>query len=79
MFTQASVLEALTGQRPEMPSREITGAVIDSRQAIPGALFVALPGEQVDGHDFVQDAFNRGASISLVQQDLSGQFPQIAI
>jgi UDP-N-acetylmuramoyl-tripeptide--D-alanyl-D-alanine ligase len=30
--------------------------VIDSRLATPGSLFVALPGERVDGHDFVATA-----------------------
>ncbi len=42
-------------------------AVVDSRQAQPGSLFVALPGEHADGHAFVQDAFARGASGALVR------------
>jgi len=40
--------------------------VIDSRLATPGALFVALPGEQVDGHDFLAAAHARGAVAALV-------------
>jgi len=44
-------------------------AVIDSRLAIPGALFVALGGERVDGHDFIADAVARGARAALVRQD----------
>lgn len=40
--------------------------VIDSREAGPGALFVALPGEHADGHDFVADAAARGATGALV-------------
>ncbi|MGH3421058.1 MAG: Mur ligase domain-containing protein, partial [Streptosporangiaceae bacterium] len=35
--------------------------VIDSRRAVPGALFVAVVGERVDGHDFVQAAMAAGA------------------
>ncbi|MEA5155448.1 UDP-N-acetylmuramoyl-tripeptide--D-alanyl-D-alanine ligase [Raineyella sp.] len=35
--------------------------VIDSRKATPGALFVAFPGEQVDGHDYVARAALAGA------------------
>lgn len=31
---------------------EITAVVYDSRKAGPGALFVCLPGEQADGHDY---------------------------
>src|ERR1700748_658011 len=38
----------------------------DSRGAAPGAIFVALRGEHVDGHRFVEDAFRNGASAALV-------------
>jgi UDP-N-acetylmuramoyl-tripeptide--D-alanyl-D-alanine ligase len=48
----------------------ISEVVIDSRKAKPGALFVALPGEQADGHDYVSDAFSRGALAALVQKPL---------
>src|SRR5215469_18550061 len=44
------------------PARVITGpVVIDSRQAVPGALFAALPGERADGHDFAAAAVAAGA------------------
>ncbi|MEU6858177.1 UDP-N-acetylmuramoyl-tripeptide--D-alanyl-D-alanine ligase [Glycomyces sp. NPDC046736] len=36
-------------------------AVLDGRQAEPGGLFVAFPGEQVDGHDFAEQAGASGA------------------
>jgi alanine racemase len=41
----------------------------DSRGAAPGALFVALQGQQTDGHRFLQDAFRNGASAALVEKD----------
>jgi UDP-N-acetylmuramoyl-tripeptide--D-alanyl-D-alanine ligase len=48
----------------------------DSRTLRPGDLFVALPGERFDGHDFVAKAFERGAAGALVgrnrAQELSG-------
>jgi UDP-N-acetylmuramoyl-tripeptide--D-alanyl-D-alanine ligase len=44
----------------------LTGVSIDSRTARPGDLFVALRGEARDGHDFVGDAFARGAAAALV-------------
>ena len=74
MLKVADVIEALSGFRPEWARQVITEAVADSRQVIPGALFVALPGERVDGHDFVGQAFERGAQLVLVQKDLSAQF-----
>lgn len=74
MLKIADVLEALTGYRPEHASLVISEAVIDSRKVIPAAMFVALPGERLDGHDFVSQAFERGAHLALVQRDLSCQF-----
>jgi len=52
----------------------ITEAVIDSRQVTPGCLFVAIQGERVDGHNFIQDAFSQGASFALIEHDISGSF-----
>jgi UDP-N-acetylmuramoyl-tripeptide--D-alanyl-D-alanine ligase len=41
----------------------------DSRRARSGSLFVALRGQHADGHDFVHDAFRRGATAALVRRD----------
>ena len=39
-----------------LKNREVSGVVIDSRQAEPGCLFVALPGYKTDGHRFLREA-----------------------
>jgi UDP-N-acetylmuramoyl-tripeptide--D-alanyl-D-alanine ligase len=57
----------------------ITDAVIHSQRAIPGALFVAIPGQHVDGHDFVEDAIKHGVVLELVQRDMSAQIPTLDI
>jgi len=75
MLELTDIIEALSGTRPAVARRVITKAVVDSRQAIPGCLFVALPGEHVEGHEFVGQAFESGAHIALVQRDLSDRFP----
>jgi UDP-N-acetylmuramoyl-tripeptide--D-alanyl-D-alanine ligase len=77
MLTIADILEALSGIRPQRAGQVITEACIDSRKVIPGALFIAIPGEHLDGHDFVEEAFERGAHLALVQKDLSGQLSQL--
>ena len=41
----------------------------DSRQLIPGELFVAVRGERGDGHDYLLDAVKRGASGLLLEQN----------
>jgi UDP-N-acetylmuramoyl-tripeptide--D-alanyl-D-alanine ligase len=74
MLTLADILEALSGVRPDRANQVITDTVIDSRQAIPGCFFIALPGESADGHDFIQEAFENGARFALVQKDLTDQF-----
>jgi len=55
----------------------ITDAAIDSRVVIPGALFVALTGEKVNGHDFIDQAFTRGAVAALVERDVPSEFSVI--
>lgn len=77
MLTLADIFEGLTTVRPDFRSQVVTEAVVDSRQAVPGSLFVALPGERTDGHNFIGDAFHHGAVAALVQQDQSGLYPQL--
>jgi UDP-N-acetylmuramoyl-tripeptide--D-alanyl-D-alanine ligase len=78
MLTLGVILEAITnrsaGTYDALPlaHRVITDAVIDSRLSIPGCLFVALPGEKVDGHQFVEDAFRRGAAVALTDKEIPG-------
>ncbi len=75
MLTLGTVVAALIGSRPEsaLLSQPIAEVVIDSRRARKHALFVALPGEITDGHQFVQQAFSAGAMAALVQQDVSAE------
>ena len=77
MLTLSDVIEALTVTRPETPTPVITEAAIDSRQVIPGGLFVAIPGERVDGHEYVDEAFKRGASFALIQHEVTGDYPSL--
>jgi UDP-N-acetylmuramoyl-tripeptide--D-alanyl-D-alanine ligase len=51
--------------------------VTDSRAVVAGDLFVALPGERVDGHDFVAGAAQAGAVAALVQRALPLDLPQL--
>lgn len=74
MLTVADILEALTLTRPTAP-QIISEAAVDSRQVIPAALFIALEGEQQDGHQFVNDAFRRGAQAVLIEKEVESQYP----
>ena len=56
------------------PEGAVTGEVrIDSRGVQPGDLFVALPGENTDGHAFAPSAVDAGAVAALVQRPTTGR------
>ena len=66
MFSLADV--AMAAKQPVPRGAEdlvMPAAHFDSRRIQPGMLFVALPGARVDGHDFIGDAFVRGAAAVL--------------
>lgn len=77
MITLKDIVFSLCGYEGEIPNISITAATIDSRIVIPGSMFIAIPGERVDGHSFVSEAFEQGALIALVGRDLYNQFPII--
>jgi UDP-N-acetylmuramoyl-tripeptide--D-alanyl-D-alanine ligase len=58
----------LWGVRPE----GLNGVSIDTRRLEPGALFVALKGTRCDGHNYVADAFAKGAAGAVVCSDWRG-------
>lgn len=72
MLTLQAIFSALNDHNIAPLDVYISSGVIDSRQAIEGSLFIALPGERVDGHDFVQAAFGNGAVLALVAQEMPG-------
>jgi UDP-N-acetylmuramoyl-tripeptide--D-alanyl-D-alanine ligase len=79
MITLIDIIEALKGVRLPGANLVLKDAVIDSRDCKPGSLFIALPGEKVDGHDYVEDAFRRGASLAIVHHDQPDQIPVIGL
>ncbi|YAL84374.1 UDP-N-acetylmuramoyl-tripeptide--D-alanyl-D-alanine ligase [Dermacoccaceae bacterium W4C1] len=59
---QLSAIAAAVGGRLEGPDGLVTSAVVtDSREAVPGSLYVARLGEHADGHDYVPQAESAGA------------------
>ncbi len=60
----AEVFQAVTGQHLD---NKVTGIATDNRHVLPGDMFIALKGEQVDGHTFVSQAVEAGATTLLVE------------
>lgn len=50
-------------------NKEITGIAIDSRKVKEGDLFIPFLGENVDGHNYIESAFEKGAAASLSLKD----------
>jgi len=69
--TLGHILEALTSYRPTDEEPAVSSFVVDSREAVRDSVFIAFQGEKVDGHDYVADAFARGAMVALVQRPIA--------
>jgi UDP-N-acetylmuramoyl-tripeptide--D-alanyl-D-alanine ligase len=54
--------------QPSLPNAKFTGICVDSRMIEPGNLFIALQGDQFDGHDFVKEAEVKGALAAVVNR-----------
>lgn len=72
-LTAAQVAAATGGRLVADPDIRVHSAVVvDSRAAEQGSLFVALPGEHVDGHDYVHSAISGGATLVLAAREVDG-------
>jgi len=66
-------------------NRAFTGVSIDSRSVTDGMLFVAIRGERVDGHDYIDQAIDRGASGIVGEfawpglESIRGNFPVVGV
>ncbi len=69
-FFDAEKILSFTGARPIGPAMPVgfVGISIDSRTIEPSELFVAIHGDRFDGHDFLQDAFAKGALGAVVDR-----------
>jgi UDP-N-acetylmuramoyl-tripeptide--D-alanyl-D-alanine ligase len=66
------VLVALTNYRPTGKEPVVSSFVVDSREARAGSVFIAFRGKHADGHDFVGDAFGRGAIAAIIERPVAG-------
>ncbi|WP_243697749.1 UDP-N-acetylmuramoyl-tripeptide--D-alanyl-D-alanine ligase [Geodermatophilus obscurus] len=75
----AEVAEAVGGRLTPDAAGTVPGKVtVDSRAVAPGDLFVAVPGERVDGHDFLTAAAAAGAVAALTTRP-DGALPCVVV
>lgn len=67
-LTAAEIADITNGRLAADPGTTPLSVVTDSRDATPGSLYVAKPGEHADGHDFIGAAFAAGATLALVER-----------
>lgn len=82
-FTAAEIADITKGRLDADPGITPLSVVTDSREATPGSLYVAKPGEYADGHDFTAAAFAAGATLALVERPVAGPdgapYPSIVV
>ncbi len=79
MRLSLSEIAALTGGQLVGRDVEIQGMSHDSRACQSGNLFVALPGENSDGHRFIPAAQKSGAKAALVSEAVETDFPHVRV
>jgi len=80
MYNSRMKLSQLIAALPDLHTQpandpDITLITTDSRQVIPGALFVAYPGVSVDGHHFIPQALQRGAVAIIGERAIADMVP----
>src|SRR5205814_4362653 len=64
------LVDELSAVKVEGPlDREIAGISYDSRRVTPGMVFVAIPGQKTDGHEFISTAIDRGATAVICEKN----------
>jgi len=68
-FNAQKLSEWCGGSWDPHPPMHISGVSNDTRSLRSGNIYVAVSGDRFDGHDYVNEAFVRGASASIVRSD----------
>ncbi|MDO4580966.1 MAG: UDP-N-acetylmuramoyl-L-alanyl-D-glutamate--2,6-diaminopimelate ligase [Bacillota bacterium] len=79
----ADLLQALGAdivvRRGAPPDMTVSGIAYDSRKVADGFVFVAIPGAQADGHDFIPQALAAGARVIVAEREIAGMPSQAAL
>lgn len=78
-FTLTQAAEGCGGILKNPTEGIITQVTIDSRQVEPGSLYIAIMGERFDGHDFIEDCYQKGAACVVSHKELDTQKPYILV
>ena len=79
MIRRLSDVAAATGGKLIGADREFSRVNQDSRKLAKDELFIAIKGENFDGHEFIGQAEKLGAAGALVQQQVKSELPQVLV
>ena len=63
----------------DLAKKEVTAIVTDNRKVTEGSMFIALKGARVDGHSFIENAYESGALCVISEKELSTDKPYILV
>lgn len=80
-WNQDNLKQATQGQWHHSDKAEIDACriVTDTRQIQAGDVFLAIKGERFDAHDFIQNAYQQGASAAIVERVVDCDMPQLLV
>ena len=79
MIALKTIADVLQGTLQQGADVTVTSVDTDSRRVQPGQLFVALPGEKFDGHDFLPQVADQGAVAALVSKPVTSRLPTVLV
>jgi UDP-N-acetylmuramoyl-tripeptide--D-alanyl-D-alanine ligase len=74
-----SLAQILDAEITDLEDSSFHGVTIDSRQSCADKLFVAIRGDNFDGHQFVDTAYRNGALVALVEERQDCAIAQIVV
>lgn len=78
LWTAQEMAKATRGKLQGAVQDSVTGISIDTRTITPGEAFFAIKGDRLDGHDYVEAALAKGASLAVVDAASAAKFPKDA-
>ncbi|AGB41708.1 UDP-N-acetylmuramoyl-tripeptide--D-alanyl-D-alanine ligase [Halobacteroides halobius DSM 5150] len=75
----AEITKAVAGKLTANVDFKIDNISTDTRNLKPGSLFIALIGDNFNAHNFIEDAFEKGAKIAIVSQEVDLDKPLIVV
>ena len=81
-ITAEKLVEIINAKSPltnGLSTLEVSGVSIDSRNIQAGECFFALKGENADGHDFIEEAFEKHASCAVIDKPVDGKIGNLSL